>query len=218
MFLENNAITSGSYASVLAARDAFPRFQARTTSSILRKYSLPIPSYHFDTGQMKNLQKSKNNFKTAIHTGVAASAIIAVVLIAGCSTQLISHGNMPEKKIVDSIRVGINNRAQVLAILGSPSVRATFDQETWLYVGTKTLKTLSFLSDEILERQVLAIRFNKQGIVQRIERFDKNDGQEIKVVKRKTPTRGKELTVIEQLLGNVGRFDDSSTGGNFTGP
>ena len=166
---------------------------------------------------MKNLQKSKNNVKKVFHTGVAASAIIAVVLIAGCSTQLISRGNMPEKRIVDSIRVGINNRAQVLAILGSPSVRATFDQETWLYVGTKTRKTLSFLSDEILERQVLAIRFNKQGIVQKIERFDKNDGQEIKVVKRKTPTRGKELTVIEQLLGNVGRFDDSSTGGNYTG-
>ena len=54
--------------------------------------------------------------------------------------------------------------------------------------------------------------------MQKIERFDKNDGQEIKVVKRKTPTRGKELTVIEQLLGNVGRFDDSSTGGNSTGP
>ena len=116
MFLLNNAITSGSYASVLTAQHAFPHFQARTTSSILRKYSLLIPSYHFDTGQMKNLQKSKNNIKTVFHTGVAASAIIAVVLIAGCSTQLISRGNMPEKRIVDSIRVGINNRAQVLAI------------------------------------------------------------------------------------------------------
>ena len=158
---------------------------------------------------MQNVQRSINPHKNLLRTSVAASAIIAVVLLAGCSPRIESFGNIPDRQIVDSIRVGINNRAQVAAMLGSPSAQATFDQEAWFYVGTRTLKTLSFLEEEVLEREVLIIRFNKRGIVQKIERLNKHDGQEIKVVNRKTQTRGKELSVIEQLLGNVGRFGNS---------
>ena len=49
------------------------------------------------------------------------------------------------------------------------------------------------------------------------ERLDKNSGRAFQVVDRKTPTRGKELTILEQLLGNVGRFggveeDDGGVG------
>ena len=53
---------------------------------------------------------------------------------------------------------------------------------------------------------MLVIRFNKQGIVQKVEHLDKQDGRELQIVDRKTPTRGKELTILEQLLGNIGRF------------
>ena len=164
---------------------------------------------------MTNLQKSQNTNKNFLRTSLIACAI---VVITGCSARVGSHGNIPDQQIVDSIRVGINNKAQVSAMLGSPSAQATFDQETWFYMGTKTLKGPSFEKDEVLERQVLIIRFNKQGIVQEVERLDKNDGQEIRVVERKTPTRGKELTVIEQFLGNIGRFGNGEGGVNRAGP
>lgn len=167
---------------------------------------------------MTNLQKSKSTTKNSLRTSISACAIIAILVVAGCSTGVSRHGNIPDQQIVDSIRVGINNKAQVAAMLGSPSARATFDQETWFYMGTKTIKKPSFENDEVLERQVLVIRFNTQGIVQKVERLDKNDGRKIRVVKRKTPTKGKELTVIEQLLGNVGRFGNSVAGDDRTGP
>ena len=32
-----------------------------------------------------------------------------------------------------------------------------------------------------------------------------DDGQDVAMSDRETPTRGRELTILEQLLGNVGR-------------
>ena len=136
---------------------------------------------------------------------IATGVFVLALAVSACSARLDSHGNIPDQEIIDSIRIGKSNRAQVSGMLGTPSARATFDQEAWYYVGTRTSK-VAFMKKEILERKVLVIRFNKQGIVQQVERLDKQDGRELKVVDRKTPTQGKELTILEQLLGNVGRF------------
>ena len=139
------------------------------------------------------------------HVTYTVSAVAIALSLSACSARLESHGNIPNPEIVESIRIGKSNRAQVSEMLGTPSARATFDQESWYYVGTRT-KKFAFLKEEVLGRKVLVIRFNKQGIVQQIQRLSKRDGRDIQIVGRKTPTKGKELTILEQLLGNVGRF------------
>ncbi len=148
---------------------------------------------------------------------IATGIFVLAFAVSACSARMDSHGNIPDQEIIDSIRIGKSSRAQVSEMLGTPSARATFDQEAWYYVGTRTSK-FAFMKKEILERKVLVIRFNKQGIVQQVERLDKKDGRELQVVDRKTPTRGKELTILEQLLGNVGRFGGGPTDGGTDGP
>lgn len=145
-----------------------------------------------------------------------AAGIVLAGLLAGCSPTLNNHGNIPEAELIESIRIGSSNREQIAAMLGNPSAVATFDKEAWYYVGMRTSQ-LAFLEPEILERKVLVVRFDKQGVVQQVEHLDKQDGRDIQIVDRKTPTRGKELTILEQLLGNVGKFsgpaeDDGSAG------
>lgn len=146
----------------------------------------------------------------------AAAGVILGGMLAGCSPTLNNHGNIPEAELIQSIRIGSSNREQIAAMLGNPSAVATFDKESWYYVGMRTSQ-IAFLEPEILERKVLVVRFDKEGIVQQVERLDKEDGREVQIVDRKTPTRGKELTILEQLLGNVGKFagpatDDGSAG------
>ena len=129
---------------------------------------------------------------------------------------LSNHGNIPEQQLIESIRIGSSNREQIAAMLGNPSAVATFDKENWYYVGMRTSR-VAFLDPEILERKILVVRFDKQGVVQQVEHLDKQDGRDVQIVDRKTPTRGKELTILRQLLGNVGKFsgpevDDGSAG------
>lgn len=148
--------------------------------------------------------------RTVIATGVTAA------ILSACSPNLNTHGNIPDAEIIKSIRIGKSNRDQVSAMLGTPSAVATFNKEAWYYVGSRTSQ-IAFWEPDLLERKVLVIRFDKKGIVQQVERLDKQDGRDVQIVDRKTPTRGKELTVLEQLLGNVGKFsgpadDDGGVG------
>lgn len=137
--------------------------------------------------------------------------LIAAALGA-CSPTLDIHGNIPKPEIVQGIAAGETTRDQVSEMLGTPSTVATFDESAWYYVGKRTSR-VAFLEPEILERQVLVIRFDENGVVKQVERLDKEDGRAVAIVARATPTRGRELTIIEQLIGNVGRF-----GGGGPGP
>ena len=53
----------------------------------------------------------------------------------------------------------------------------------------------------------MAIEFDEQGTVSRIDRHDLNGAREIDLVDRETPTSGNEMSVLEQFLGNIGRFN-----------
>ena len=94
------------------------------------------------------------NKRSQISTVGLAGAVLLAVAVTACSARLDSHGNIPDPTIVESIRIGKSNRAQVSEMLGTPSARSTFDEESWYYVGTHTSK-FAFLEEEVLERKVL---------------------------------------------------------------
>jgi outer membrane protein assembly factor BamE (lipoprotein component of BamABCDE complex) len=93
-----------------------------------------------------------------------------------------------------------------MQLLGSPSSLATFDNRTWYYVTQRT-ESHSFYFETVVSQDVVAIVFDDQGTVSHVDRHDLNGAREIDVVDRETPTAGNELTVLEQFLGNIGRFN-----------
>lgn len=163
-----------------------------------------------DIGQLTHPAKRRG---MQLRRGLGIAAVAA--LAAACSPTIENHGNIPDAEIVQSVRIGMTNRDQVSEMLGSPSAIATFDRESWYYVGSRTSR-FAFLEPEILERKVLVLRFDESGVVQQIEHLNKEDGRDVQLVERQTPTRGRELTLVEQLIGNVGRFGGGEGGG--TGP
>ena len=50
-------------------------------------------------------------------------------------------------------------------------------------------------------------RFDEAGIVDSIGRLNKEDGKQIEYVNRETETAGQKISILQQLLGNVGRFN-----------
>jgi outer membrane protein assembly factor BamE (lipoprotein component of BamABCDE complex) len=101
------------------------------------------------------------------------------------------------------IKVG-ESRAMVSNKLGSPSTVSTFDKSTWYYI-TQTSDKMAYLNPQIKSRTITAIRFDKEDKVTEVREMGLKDGYDLAFEKRETPTRGKELSWIEQLLGNVGR-------------
>lgn len=133
------------------------------------------------------------------------SAALAALLI-GCTPKVDVRGNVPDPERLSEIVPGEMTNDEVLEILGSPSSVAVFDQETWFYVSQRT-ETLAFFEPEITERKVVILKFDEEGMVSLVETLTAEDGKKIQPIERTTPTAGNEFNFIDQLFGNIGRFN-----------
>ncbi len=137
---------------------------------------------------------------------IAGIATLSLGLVA-CQGRVNVHGNAPEPEQIAEIVPGTHTRLDVEQILGSPSSVSMFDNEVWYYIGTRT-ETLAFFAPEVMDRKVLVVRFDAGGVVRDWEEFDKERGREVEIVDRKTPTLGNEITIWDQIVGNIGRFEE----------
>lgn len=126
-------------------------------------------------------------------------------LLVSCETIVDQRGFAPTPGSVEKLEVGAQSREDVVRLIGSPSAVATFNPNVWYYISQKQ-ETWAFLKPVMLEQNVMQLSFNDTGRLQAIKKYDLKDGRDIEMVSRITPTAGKELTVLEQILGNVGRF------------
>jgi outer membrane protein assembly factor BamE (lipoprotein component of BamABCDE complex) len=132
--------------------------------------------------------------------------VAVCVALMACAPRLDTRGNLPDPDQLTKIKPGEHTRIQVAEILGSPSNISTFDQETWYYVSQQT-ETTAFFEADVKTRQVLILRFDKGGMLADIRTIGLEEGRTVLPVERVTPTSGNEITIIEQLLGNVGKFN-----------
>ena len=125
--------------------------------------------------------------------------------VTACEEHVNVRGNVPHSTDIAKIRKGFHKKSDIENLLGTPSTVATFKKETWYYIGGR-VKTVSFFKPEFLDRKIVIVKFNSAGVVDSVESRDAPTNKEVKLVERETPTKGKELTIIQQLIGNVGRF------------
>ena len=120
------------------------------------------------------------------------------------------------------VKVGTDTKSTVRGRLGSPSATGTFDPNTWFYMNQMKSR-VAFKRPEVISRNVVAITFNKDSeAVESVNNYTLKDGKVVAFNGRETPTRGRELTILEQILGNVGRGsmlpqDDETVPGNRPG-
>ncbi len=135
---------------------------------------------------------------------VLLAGVLALALGA-CQQSVQVRGNIPDGEMVSKINPGVHTRIDIASLLGSPSTVSTFQDSKWYYIGQKTTQ-FAFFEPEILERKVLVISFDDAGYVADTRTYGLEDGKIIDPVERITPTEGRELSIIQQLLGNLGRF------------
>lgn len=101
---------------------------------------------------------------------------------------------------------GTTTRADAASLLGSPTAKATFDDNTWFYIGEITEPVvLSF--PRIDRQQVVVLNFDQGGTLQAIHRYTGKDAVRVAMVQRTTPSPGSEASILQQVIGNVGRYN-----------
>ena len=131
--------------------------------------------------------------------------LLSGVLLASCTNPVDTHGNIPEAGKVAQIKPGSTYKATVIELLGSPSSVAAFDADTWYYIGEKVQPEAAIFPNKVLQQQVLAIHFTK-NVVTSIDHRDLADAEAITPNPNATPAPGREFTLMEQLIGNFGKF------------
>lgn len=149
---------------------------------------------------MLKTRKGIRRLRGTLVLGIAAAALVA------CSPRIDTRGNLPDPETVLEVQPGVHDRNQVVNILGTPSTVATFEDDTWYYVSRRT-EQIAFFKPEVVDQQVLVVKFDGNGLVSDMKVYGLEDGRVIEPVGRTTPTSGRELTVLQQLFGNIGRFN-----------
>ncbi len=148
---------------------------------------------------------------------VAVTALFALSALAvtACEGDQRTRGNLLTEERMAEISTGESLQSDVIAAVGTPSAVSTFEGNTWYYIGERQ-EQRAFLDPVILERNVLVVNFDEDGLVRSTELYTVEDGRFIQPVGRTTPTEGRKLTILQQLLGNIGRFnpEEAGTGGN----
>jgi outer membrane protein assembly factor BamE (lipoprotein component of BamABCDE complex) len=144
---------------------------------------------------------------------VALGGATALALTA-CELPVQVHGNLPDDQDIARLEPGKQGRADVSNLLGSPSATSTFQDDTWYYVGVKQTQ-FAFLSPDVKERNVLVVKFDENDRLASTQLYTQNDMLPVDLVDRETPTEGRDLTVVQQLLGNLGRFNDQQQDNDY---
>lgn len=133
--------------------------------------------------------------------------VLATTLFAAACTPTVSqHGHRILDEDLAQIQPGVSTRRDVLDLLGSPSAQATFENDRWYYVTQRTERS-SFYQKELTQQDVITVSFAADGTVDTIGNHGLEQANAVEPVDDTTRTLGNELSLVQQLLGNIGRFN-----------
>jgi len=150
---------------------------------------------------------------------VLAALLLGAAPMAGCGAQIDRHGHVFIDVDLDQIQPGMS-KEQVKTVLGSPDTTSTIGGDAYYYISTTT-KTVAFLKPREIDRQVVAVYFDGTESVRKVAHYGLKDGIVVDYYKGETPARGKDLTLIEQIFGNISNrkmFKDQQQGSGRGGP
>jgi outer membrane protein assembly factor BamE (lipoprotein component of BamABCDE complex) len=142
--------------------------------------------------------------------------IAAALAVVACTPDIEQRGDLPTKADIAQIHPGKTTKDEVIKILGSPSSVGIFDANAWYYISKRTSQTAFFLPDTT-GQEVYIVDFNKDGVVSAVDHKGLKDAENITPAPGATPAPGRELTFLEQIIGNLGRFGGAGGNGNGGG-
>ncbi|MEE3101518.1 MAG: outer membrane protein assembly factor BamE, partial [Pseudomonadota bacterium] len=74
--------------------------------------------------------------------------------------------------------------------------------DAWYYVSSR-VETLAYNAPEVTDRRIVAVHFDDAGVLASADVYGLEDGRIINLVTRTTPTFGRELTILQQIFGNL---------------
>jgi outer membrane protein assembly factor BamE (lipoprotein component of BamABCDE complex) len=148
------------------------------------------------------------------HGRKAALAMAAAgLLIGGCTKIKDRQGFVMDDTLIAAIQPGVDNRDSVMNTLGRPTFVGQFSENDWYYV-TRNTKNLAFNMPRPDSQTILRVRFDQAGNVTAVDKRGMEQVASIDPMSDKTPTLGREKSLLEELFGNIGAVGSSGQRGS----
>tara|TARA_B100000029_G_scaffold508809_1_gene596555 strand:- start:161 stop:616 length:456 start_codon:yes stop_codon:yes gene_type:complete len=133
--------------------------------------------------------------------------IFLSLFIFNCSQNEVikTHGVAYLQKREKLIIVNESNKNDAISIIGQPSTKGMVNDNLWIYIErTRTRgKLLKLGRNYIAKNNVLVLEFDKYGILQRKEFYNKKNMNEIKFAKDETVNELRKENFIYSFLSSV---------------
>ena len=139
---------------------------------------------------------------------IFAAGLLTATIMA-CAPVIDNRGYFFDDRSVDNIEKGVTDKEAVRETFGSPSSESVLNNGAYYYIYSRFV-TESYRAPEEVDRKVLAIYFDENKTVRDLAVYGLEDGIIVPIVARTTQTQGSELTALQQIFGNVGRFGDGT--------
>ncbi len=123
-----------------------------------------------------------------------------------------NQGYIADEELASSVQPGVDNRQSVEKALGRPTLESQWDPNVWYYVSRNT-RQLAFARPVPKDQRVIIVRFAADGSVASVDRRGLEQVANISPNADKTPTLGREATLLEDLFGNIGTVGAAPGGG-----
>lgn len=131
--------------------------------------------------------------------------------LVGCAQKISSKGIYQKPEDLAKIRLNISTKSDVQNILGTPIVTSYFTDNDFFYIG-ETISMPIFTSNKVLKSTVIKISFNQKGVVSKMDSYNLNEMKKVDLTSgKRTVIEGSEISAINQILGNIGRFDSAAS-------
>ncbi len=137
-----------------------------------------------------------------------------LLALASCSffdARDVSRGQKITAEQLRELIPGTSTRADAASLLGSPTARAAFDDNTWIYISQQTRTRVARLPG-VDQQDVVTLTFNQAGTLKSVRTLTRDDAKSVAMQSGATPSPGSEASFLGELLGNVGRFTPGGLG------
>lgn len=145
-------------------------------------------------------------------TGKALAFALVLTGVSGCAANYTNHGYVPPQEDLDQIVVGIDTRSSVEETLGSSAATSVREDDALYFVRSR-VRTFAMLEPEVIDRKVVAVSFDGNGVVQNVESFGLERGQVVQLTRRVTDSSVANKSIFRQLIGNIGSVTPQAFGG-----
>ena len=130
-----------------------------------------------------------------------------LILLGSCKREpLIStHGIAYLDKREKLILVKVSNKNDTISVLGQPSSRGLTNDNLWIYIERTSSrgKLLKLGQSHVTKNNVLVLEFDKYGVLQKKEFYNKDDMKRIKFAKTITENDLKKENFIYGFLSSI---------------